>query len=119
MIIFLWKICQGLVSGYSLQISSDGSRRGRKFIPKPIVKSAPSLVRNARERSLAVKGAQLFNLLPESLRGLKSLHVDLFKNHLDVFLSNIPDQPTVTGLCRGAETNSLKHQLPLFYNMTK
>ena len=29
MIIFLWKISQGLVSGYCLQISSDGSRRGR------------------------------------------------------------------------------------------
>ena len=84
-----------------------------------MVKSAPTIVKNARERSLAVKGAQLFNLLPESLRGLNSQHVDLFKNHLDVFLSSIPDQPTVTGLIRGAETNSLKHQLPLFYNLTK
>ena len=119
MIVFLWKISQGLVSGYDLHFSTVGTRRGRFITPKPLVKSAPTRVRNARERSLAVKGAQIFNLLPESLRGLNSQHVDLFKNHLDVFLSSIPDQPTVTGLSRGAETNSLKHQLPLFYNLTK
>ena len=29
----------------------------------------------------------------------------MFKNHLDVFHGSIPDQPTVTGLGRGAETN--------------
>ena len=95
------------------------TRRGIIITPISMVKSAPTIVRNARERSVAVKGAQIFNLLPESLRGLNSQHVDLFKNHLDIFLSSIPDQPTVTGLSRGAETNSLKHQLPLFYNMTK
>ena len=97
-IVFLWKISQGLVSGYDLQFSIVGTRRGRMITPKPIVKSAPTIVRNARERSLAVKGAQIFNLLPESLRGLNSQHVDLFKNQLDIFLSSIPDQPTVTGL---------------------
>ena len=77
-----------------------------------------AMVRRAREMSLTVRGAQIFNLLPKSLRGLNSQHVDLFKNHLDIFLSSIPDQPTVTGLGRGAETNSLLHQLPLFFSMT-
>ena len=32
-------------------------------------------------------------------------HIDLFKNHFDVFLLNIPDQPRMTGLGSGAETN--------------
>ena len=117
-IIFLWKISQGMVSGYDLEFTLDGTRRGRFIIPKSIVKSAPASVRNARERSLAVKGARIFNLLPESLRGLNSGHVEYFKNHLDVFLENIPDQPTVPGLGRGAESNSLIHQLPLFYSLT-
>ena len=98
MIVFLWKISQGLVSGYDLQFSTVGTRRGRIITPKPMVKSAPTIVKNARERSIAVKGVQLFNLLPESLKGLNSQHVDLSKNHLDVFLSSIPDQLTVTGL---------------------
>ena len=58
------------------------------------------------------------NLLTANLRDMNIEHVDTFKNHLDVFLSSIPDQPTVTGLGRETETNSLHHQLPLFYNLT-
>ena len=80
-IIFLWKISQGMVSGYDLEFTLDGTRRGRFIVPKSIVKSAPASVRNARERSLAAKGDRIFNLLPESLRGLNSGHVDYFKNH--------------------------------------
>ena len=102
-----------MVSGYSMEFSFDGGRRGRRRFPKAVVLTAPS-----RERSLAVKGAKLFNLLPESLRGMNSEHVDFFKNHLDVFLSSIPDQQTHAGLGRAAETNSLLHQIPLFYAMT-
>ena len=118
MIIFLWKISQGLVSGYQVQFTSDMGRRGRSVVPNPVVRAAPAVVRNARERSLGVKGALIFNLLPDKLRSMNSQHIDYFKNHLDVFLSSIPDQPTVPGLGRAAESNSLLHQLPLFYSMT-
>ena len=90
-------------------------RRGRYALPKPVARTAPTVVKNARERSLGVKGVTIFNLLPEKLRSMNSEHIDTFKNHLDVFLSSIPDQPTMTGLGRAAETNSLLHQLPLFY----
>ena len=88
------------------------------MIPKPVVRSAPSMVRTARERTLGVRGAAIFNLLPEQLRSMNSDHVDVFKNHLDVLLSSVPDQPTVTGLGRAALTNSLLDQLPSFYNQT-
>ena len=111
-LIFLWKISQGMVSGYDLEFTSDMGRRARTITPKPVVRAAPAPVRNARERSLGVRGAKLFNLLPEHIRNLNTEHVDYFKNHLDVFLSSIPDQPTVTGLGRAAESNSLLHQLP-------
>ena len=117
-VIFIWKISQGMVSGYSMDFSYMG-RRGRYAVPKQVVRAAPSVVRNARERSLGVRGANLFNLLPEQLRSMNTDHIDLFKNHLDVFLASIPDQPTMTGLGRGAETNSLLHQLPIFYTQTK
>jgi hypothetical protein len=83
-----------------------------------VVRAAPAVVKNARERSLGVRGAQLFNLLPESIRSIDTDHVDFFKNHLDVFLSSIPDQPTVTGLARAADSNSFLHQQPLFYHQT-
>ena len=106
-----------MVSGYSVDFSHDG-RRGRTIVPKSIVRSAPTLVKNARENSLGVRGAAIFNLLPENLRSMNSEHVDLFKNHIDIFLTSIPDQPTVTGLGRAAATNSLLDQLPAFYIQT-
>ena len=115
-LIFIWKISQGMVLGYDLSFTSGSGRRGRDVIPKPVVRAAPTVVKNARERTLGVRGAQLFNLLPEKLRSMNSDHIDVFKNHLDVFLASIPDQPTTTGLGRSAESNSLLHQLPMFYS---
>ena len=88
------------------------------IIPKTVVRAAPAVIRKAREGSLGVRGAQIFNLLPENLRSINTGHVDLFKNHLDIFLESIPDQPTMTGLGRAADSNSLLHQLPLYYRQT-
>ena len=115
--IFLWKISQGLVSGYDVEFSSGGLSRGRHIIPKTVNRSAPVL--NARERSLGVRGAHLFNLLPDSIRTMNTEHVEMYKTHLDIFLESIPDQPTGTGLGRAAESNSLIRQLPMFYNQTR
>ena len=57
------------------------------------------------------------------MRNIGSQSVDNFKKQLDVFLSDIPDQPTTAGLGRSAESNSLLHQigslLPIFcYQLT-
>ena len=60
-----------------------------------------------------VRATKLFNLLPENIRTMNTQDLDRFQNNLDVFLSSIPDQPTMTGLGRAAESNSLLHQLPL------
>ena len=117
MIIFLWKISQGLVSGYNVEFRISDQRRGRLAIPSTVIKSAAAPIRKAKENSLKVRGVHLFNLLPENLRNLNSDHTDLFKNHLDIFLASVPDQPTVTGLARAAESNSLVHQLPLLYRV--
>ena len=76
--------------------------------------SAPACVRRARERSLAEK---LFNQLPVQLRNSEHGDVEMFKNHLDIYLSNIPDQPTIGGLTRPAQTNSLLYQIPLYENL--
>ena len=78
-----------------------------------IQSNAPSNVKKARERFLNVHGARLFNLLPKSLRSENSIDFPLFKNHLDIFLARIPDQPTMAGLARAAMTNSLLDQVPL------
>ena len=78
-------------------------------MPTPLVRGAPVAVRRARERSLSVRGARIFNLLPASLRNEVG-DFGLFKNHLDIFL------PTTAGLARGAGTNSLLDKLPILYN---
>ena len=96
--IFLWKIRQGLVLGYDVDFSSVGFIRVRTIIPRQVDTKAPAIVRNTKEMFLGVRGANIFNLLPESLRTMNTEHVDMFRNYMDVFLSSIPDLRTVTGL---------------------
>ena len=67
---------------------------------------------------MAVKGANIFNLLPIEIRNSNANHlsrdkVSDFKAKLDKYLSNIPDQPTTPGFGRAAQTNSLLLQIPL------
>ena len=114
MIIFLWKISQGLVKGYSLLFTGVLGRRGRTAVPNAVLMSSSSLVRKARDSSMGVKGARVFNLLPSEIRNIDADNVDQFKKNLDEFLSQVPDQPTTAGLGRAAETNSLLHQIPMF-----
>ena len=62
-IIFVWKVLQGLVQGYPIS-SRQSPRRGRLVDVAKLCSSAPSAVKKAREASLSVHGAKLFNLLP-------------------------------------------------------
>ena len=74
---------------------------------------APAAVRNAREASLSVRGARLFNLLPRELRDTFTGSVDQFKSRLDSWLETVPDQPTIPGRPRAAASNSLIDQTAL------
>ena len=71
---------------------------------------APAAVRNAREASISVHGANLFNLLPRDIRDIDTGTVDMFKARLDDWLQTVPDQPTTPGRQRAAATNSLIDQ---------
>ena len=108
-IIFIWKVLQGLVEGYPIA-SYTSIRRGRLVEVSKFRSDAPSSVRKAREDSLSVHGARLFNLIPQHLRDMKTGSVDHFKLGLDAWLSAVPDQPTVQGRQRAARTNSLLDQ---------
>ena len=101
-IIFIWKVSQGLVEGYEMTFYNS-DRRGKEAVPKPIHRTAPASVKRAREASLTVKGARIFNLLPVWIRTVNGVTTDTFKTVLDQFLVGVPDQPTVTGrgLARG------------------
>ena len=104
-IIFIWKVLQGLVEGYPIA-SYTSIRRGRLVEVSKFRSDAPSSVRKAREDSLSVHGARLFNLIPQHLRDMKTGSVDHFK----LGLSAVPDQPTVQVRQRAARTNSLLDQ---------
>ena len=111
-IIFLWKAAQGLVQGYQASFT-ENARRGRLMDVNPLCNQAPATVKKARESSLKVMGAQLFNSIPRELRDTSSGTPDQFKSGLDEWLSTIPDQPSIPGRQRAATTNSLLDQVPL------
>ena len=83
-------------------------------VSHPVIQ-APSSVRQAREATLGVKGARIFNLLPVWIRTMNGVTVDRFKSELDKFLIGVPDQPTLPGRGRAAATNSLLDQLQLIF----
>ena len=109
-VIFLWKVAQGLVKGYPATFVQN-DRRGRLMKLAPHNSKAPTAVKNARESSLQVRGAKLFNCLPRELRDTFTGTTDQFKAKLDDWLAGIPDQPTVPGRPRAATSNSLLEQV--------
>ena len=79
----------------------------------PLCNKAPASVKRAKESSLKVKGAQLFNIIPRALRDITVGSPEQFKRQLDEWLATIPDQPTIPGRPRAASSNSLLDQVPL------
>ena len=75
--------------------------------------TSASAVKKARETSLQLKGARLFNLVPRDLRDMKAVTVDTFKAGLDTWLATIPDQTTIPGRQRAGLTNSSIDQVAL------
>ena len=113
-IIFVWKIAQQLVMGYTMMFV-DNQRRGRLADVHIVPNHLPPAVRKAREASLPVKGAKLFNMIPRELRDMTGTALQ-FKAGLDKWLTTIPDQPTVNGRQRASMTNSLLDQVPMHQN---
>ena len=111
-IIFIWKISQGMVEGYNVPFTIN-PRRGRLVQVSPLNRSSPACVKKAFESSLKVKGARIFNSIPAYIRNINSDNIDTFKSNLDTFLSTIPDQPTIPGRVRAAASNSLLDQIPM------
>ena len=114
-IIFLWKVAQGLVQGYPATFAQN-ERRGRLMQLAPLNNASPSAVKRAREASLQVKGAKLFNCIPRGLRDTFTGTAEQFKAGLDKWLADIPDQPTIPGRQRAATTNSLLDQVQYLQN---
>ena len=111
-VIYVQKIVLGLVPNVGIRFN-ENERTGIYAIGPQIKPTLPSKIRSMRNDSFVVVAPRLYNLLPEKLRRkTEGLHPILsFKTTLDHFLSKIPDEPTVNGLSRPAESNSLFHQV--------
>jgi hypothetical protein len=114
LIIYVWKVLEGLVPNISDQESRKidehhHKRFGRMCrIPK-VPTNAPAYIKAARYASLGYRGPCLFNSIPAEIRNRTKITVDTFKRHLDAFLATIPDEPQIPGYTkyRRADTNSL------------
>ena len=113
-IIYLWKVAQGQVQCYPATFAQS-DRRGRLMQLAPLRHEAPAAVKKAKESSLQVRGAQLFNCIPRELRDTFTGTADQFKAGLDSWLATVPDEPTVPGCPRAAATNSLLDQTALYH----
>ena len=96
LLIYLWKLLQGLVPNYGISWTIT-ERKGRMInIPKSNYTHSSS-AKTMRDQSLVIHGGRIFNLLPQDIRDWSgSAHY--LKRKLDEYLSNIPDQPATSDL---------------------
>ena len=75
---------------------------------------SPTISAEIKSRSVLNKCCELYNHLPAKLRRTvpadKDPELPKFKQSLDEWLATIPDQPTVPGKFRPAQSNSILHQ---------
>ena len=118
MIIYTWKILEGLVPNFvsnSSKITCQWSmRRGRLCKIPPLNHSGR--IKTIRDNFLSVKGPRLFNTLPQTIRNIKGTSLSVFKRNLDDFLKRIPDEPSLPGYAqyREARSNSMVDQVPCY-----
>ena len=109
--IYTWRILESQVPNLtSTPIEVNWHpRRGRECKIPTLANSVHPTIKAIRHGSFTYRGPRLFNCLPAELRNLTKCSVDTFKNALDKFLANIPDEPLIPGLTslRQIETNSL------------
>ena len=116
-ILYCWKIVENIVPNCGIGINSaEEKRTGRKCTVRKLI--GPQKVKTLRDSSFQCAGPRLFNSLPKEIRNLTKIPVEDFKEHLDNYLFQVPDEPKVSGLlpsCLTSEarpTNSLVHWIP-------
>ena len=120
-IIYVWKILQGFVPNFGISFT-ENERTGKKVVI-PQIKKTNGYLQHLRENSLSVHGGKLFNILPKEIRNLEKCSVEHFKENLDNYLSNIPDEPNIPGseftpraidMFTGRASNSLIDQIRMY-----
>ena len=101
--IYVWKILEGISPNCGIE-ETFSERRGREVKVRPV--KGKGAIQSIREKSFQIHGAKIFNILPKSIRNLKTSTED-FKAKLDKFLETIPDEPKLPGyIPTGCNQNS-------------
>ena len=110
-ILYCWKVVEGIAPTIPAIEAKSHPRNGRTILMKTMDNKTPSYIQKARDASINIHGAKLFNLLPKDLRNKTDCSLESFKYNLDKFLSSIPDEPWVQNYCTGRNSfhNSLLH----------
>ena len=84
----------------------DRGRKGLCSVVSGINRRSPAVVQSLLEQSLSIKGARLFNTLPNELREHEG-SLEAFKRKLDLYLKTIPDRPYLPHYSLSVPSNSL------------
>ena len=108
-VIYVWKTIEGLVPESDVTLAPEDERKGRVCLIPPLKPKE----RTKREESFQVSGPRLFNCMPKHLRNMKNCQLEEFKEKLDEFLNQVPDEPKIGGLMpmNFQQSNSLLHQV--------
>ena len=112
-IIYLFKCLHELVPNPGL-VFSENPRTGIHCQTPLSPSSQKKCVRAIQANFVLNKGSRLYNTLPSHLRKIYSSEsnpLDSFKKDLDDFLLTVPDEPTISGLVRPANSNSILEQV--------
>ena len=96
-IFYIWKSINGHVPDIGLKWKEKGNYK----LIYPRTYGSKGIIRTRQKSALNWEGIKLFNSLPLELRSFKGSK-NAFKNTLDRFLEQIPDQPEVDNLKAGA-----------------
>ena len=115
-VIYIWKSLEKLIPECGLE-SYVSLRRGRLVKVKPLSTQSSAKTKSIRDGSFMINGPRLFNSLPANIRDLTGCSVEAFKNHLDIYLSTLPDepscdllQPSAVNQITGRQSNSIIDQ---------
>ena len=112
-ILYVWKILSGLcpnIEGSDSIVPYHNIRQGRLCHVPGLVRYARTGMLTTREGTFAITGPRLFNSIPKELRDYHG-SLNGFKRLLDIFLSDIPDEPPIPGYYRPGSSNGIIEQL--------
>ena len=97
LILYLWKMMEGLVPVCVDLKRRNRGRNGRSIKLPLLSRTASARVRSLRESSFFIQSVKLFNALPRGIRDLSGCSIEKFKRQLNKFLLELPDAPLIPG----------------------